>query len=160
MANGGAKPAEVADLKRQFLEAFTGAPVSVAQAAQEIGRSARTIRHWALHDADFAEAYSGAKQLQGSLRLAAIEDLLFNRIMRGLSLEDKAQVGQALVIFWLKANGGDKWRLADKYYVEHSGDVTIKHEVDMSARIEHYRMLLEAKRLNDSNGDIAELVGD
>ena len=143
---------KAADMKQRFLKAYSDGLTTVAQAARKIGRDERTIRRWAANDEDFAKLYHEAQEEQHRLRLGAVEDALFQRILDALNPKTDTKISAALMIFWLKANGGEKYRTADHQYLHHSGGLNLTEKVDMEARVEHYRHMLAA---DPESGDSA-----
>jgi len=133
---------KAADMKQRFLSAYSDGLTTVAQAAHKIGRSDRSIRRWAVDDPDFAKLYLEAQEEQHRLRLGAVEDALFQRILDALNPKTETSIAPGVLIFWLKANGGEKYRTADHQYLHHSGGLAVTGKVDMEARVEHYRDLL------------------
>lgn len=109
---------EIAARKEKFLTALHKKPLTVREAAALVGRSERTIQDWAATDADFAERYAAGKMAQDKLRLTAIEDVGFRRIIKGTA-------AVALHIFYLKKLDPEGWGRADKMGIEHSGGLRV-----------------------------------
>jgi len=139
--------------QRRFLQLYRTRPLTVAQAAKKVGCTARTVRRWAQRDPDFGREYEDAKVEQHKLRIGMIEDALFQRILVALDPGSEQGLPAALIIFWLKANAGDKYRLADKVYLHHTGQVDSKQTVDLEARVEYYRDLLQGGQADGPAGN-------
>lgn len=135
--------------KADFLEAYSDTPTTVQQAARRIGRDETTIRRWAKRDPEFGARYEEAKADQHEMRLNRVEDALFQRIVRSLGDDNVPDLAAGVIIFWLKANGGDRYRLADQTNVNLSGNLAVQSEQDMEARIDLYRNLLSGSTAGD-----------
>lgn len=148
--------------KRQFLQLLHDRPITVAQAANEVGRTDQTIRNWAEKDPEFAAAYEEAKEFQHSLRLNRVETALFQKILGALDpRREGGHCSASLIIFWLKANS-PKYRMADKHYLHHSGELktTGKQDVDLEARIELYTDMLQGGSGDGGASEAGETSGD
>jgi len=150
-------------IKRRFLRTYTSGLMTVKQAAAKVNRSDRTIQRWAKEDEEFAAAYEKAKEEQHARQLGAVETALVQRILRGLDHRNDSTISASLIIFWLKANGGDRYRLADKQYLHHSGGIRSegeqKHTGNLEVRIERYRGMLSGAAGGEA-GEAAAPAGD
>lgn len=103
--------ADPAVAKRAYLALMRSIAIQEADAAAQVGWSARTIRQWAHDDPEFGRARAAAQTAQRRIRVGLVEDSLFVRILRG-------QASAACEIFWLKANGGPRWKYADRQVID------------------------------------------
>lgn len=108
--------AQMVDAKAEFLELYSTGEHSARGAAAKVGRSAATVWRWRRVDEEFDQAVRDAQQLSDAIRVAAVEDTLFKRIM-----EETASPAE--VIFFLKNRAPDRWK--DKQHVQHGGDVQL-----------------------------------
>ncbi len=102
--------------QRKFCELLRQKPIRVNEAAHACGVHERTVRYWANNDPQFAVEYADAQREQHVLRLGAVEDSMFSRIVKGTA-------SAAETIFWLKRYGGPEWRNADRHVMEHTGRI-------------------------------------
>ena len=113
------KVIDKAKAKREWLKAYQNGNITTyGAAAASAGISLQTFYNYRDEDEAFAARVATAKEKQDRLRLDTVEDILVRRI-----INDKA--GQAVTIFWLKANGGEKYRLADQSVLHHKGGIDI-----------------------------------
>ena len=107
-----------ARVKTDFIEVMQGGVCAMMVAAKKAGVSLRTIQNYRNEDEDFDKLATAAALFQSKLRLSAVEDSLVSRIVSGTA-------PASVTIFWLKANGGSKYKNADKMIHEHEGNLTV-----------------------------------
>jgi len=91
-------------VKETFITLLKTEPITLSAAARRAGVGNRsTVWRWRQSDADFDRAVAEAQKHQDSLRIQAIEDSLFDRILMG-------KASAAETIFWLCNRGGGRWR--------------------------------------------------
>lgn len=116
--------------KDRFIEKLRSELCSIKQAAEYAGINPRQYYRWRKKDPEFCAAVEAAKESQADLRVEALEDSIFRRMMAGGE-------SAALQIFWLKVHGGEKYRRADTHRLLHSGVVDVldrRREADRELR--------------------------
>ena len=104
---------EIQDIKKRFLEVYSGKVITMEKAARKAGRDASQIWRWRQKDPEFDTMVQSAKRLQSEKRVDKVEDSLFKRIIEG-------DAAASETIFWLKNQDPSGWSDVQEHH--HKGD--------------------------------------
>jgi transposase-like protein len=90
-------------IKAKFVGLYQTTAISMGRAARQVGVSRVTIWRWRADDVVFDRAVADSQQRQDDLRLALIEDTMFERIAKG-------RATAAETIFWLVNRSRGRWK--------------------------------------------------
>lgn len=142
---------KVASQKARFLELYGDGFTAMSAATQEVGVTRMTLWRWRQDDPDFNVEVEEAIAAADRIRLMAVEDSMFQRIIGG-------DATGAETIFWLINRSDGRWK--DVRRVVHSGRIFHGVMGAVASLSVHEVERIMGLSEEDQRTAVAALVGD